>query len=65
MTRSTVRKHDRKGTKGVKSHSRSINNDKSVPHEPETWMGVMYRPELDKIKSNMKKQAKMITGLKK
>ena len=32
MTKTTVRKHDRKGTKGVRQHSRSLPATKKVPH---------------------------------
>lgn len=32
MTRTTVRKHSRKGTKGVKKHSRTTKTKKTVPH---------------------------------
>ena len=33
MTITNVKKHPRRGTKGVKRHSRNVNNDRSVPHD--------------------------------
>ena len=37
MTKTTVKKHSRKGTKGVKTHSRSIPIRKKVPHSQITF----------------------------
>ena len=64
MPKTKVKSHKRKGTKGVKKHSRTTPKKKIVPHEPETWMGVMYRPELDKIKEKMRKQEKLIAKVR-
>ena len=33
MTKTNVKKHSRKGTKGVKAHSRAVPSGKSVPHD--------------------------------
>lgn len=39
LTRTTVRRHPRKGTSGVRRHSRNTTNKKTVPHQP-------YRDEI-------------------
>lgn len=40
MTKTTVKAHTRKGTRGVKSHPRNLSKKKKVPHRP-------YRDEIE------------------
>ena len=57
MPRTTVKKHTRKGTKGVKSHSRSTPKKKTVPHNQDAidydHLALLLRSKIDSARDEL------------